>query len=64
MDFNDLINNAFALSLYKKLDKKQNEKFDDLLENIQTLEGFTGPIGPMGPIGPCGPIGPIGPIGP
>lgn len=66
MNINDILNNAFAVSIFKKLKKEQNEQFEQLKEDmagISALRGATGPKGDTGPIGPAGPKGMIGPRG-
>jgi len=74
-----LLNNAFVVSVLKKLRREQDEKIDDLYRKVGNLEestiirgpsgpkgrqGDNGAIGPRGMIGEQGPVGPIGMRGP
>lgn len=79
MNMDSLLNNAFVVSVLKKLRKEQDGKIDDLFRRLGHLEesaivrgpigpkgsrGDKGDIGPRGMIGEQGPVGPKGEIGP
>lgn len=64
MNINDILNNAFAVSIFKKLKKEQSIQFEQLKEDIASVTSLKGDIGPMGPVGSIGPAGPKGMIGP
>ena len=74
-----LLNNAFVISVLKKLRNEQDHKIDELYRKVGSLEesvvirgpsgpkgskGDKGEIGPRGMLGEQGPHGPQGPRGP
>ena len=66
MNVNDLLNTGFAVSLFKKLKKEQQQSIHELREDITSLiptQGDKGDKGDKGDTGKQGPMGPIGPQG-
>lgn len=66
MNMDALLNNAFVVSILKKLRNEQDQKIDDLYRKVGSLEESVvvrGPAGPKGVRGDKGDIGPRGMIG-
>lgn len=64
MQLDDIMNNAFVISLFKKLRKEQTELLGEAVKNISLTPGPTGPQGVNGVSGPKGDKGDTGPVGP
>ena len=67
MNINDVLNNGFIVTLFKKFRSELNENVDDIYRkfgNLEPKEVVRGPPGPPGEKGEQGEIGPIGEQGP
>lgn len=70
MNLNEVVNNGFLVTIFKKFRKELNESVDDIYRKIGNTDGLTvirgpsGPKGDQGPMGVPGQLGEQGPAGP
>jgi len=67
MNINEVLNNGFIVTLFKKFRSELNENVDEIYRkfgNLESKDVVRGPSGPRGEKGEKGDIGPIGEQGP